>query len=121
MVTGEKVFGVVGEAEQARPFGGISRLEIEGMEVIGIGGTVAKVVNIGQHAVLEALVRIVSHAGQNAERPTGAYFAFLLFGFGFFVALHRRGVAVSCVNGENAHQKGNSQGEGNFFCHICSL
>ena len=52
-------------------FGGISRLQIERMDVLGILRTVAVVIDISQHTSLEAVIRIVGDRRQNTEVPAG--------------------------------------------------
>ena len=47
VVTGNQVLGVVRETEQTRALGGVGRLEVERMEVVGIDGSVAEIVNVG--------------------------------------------------------------------------
>ena len=70
-ITRNEIFRVIVETENTMVFGGISRLQIERMDIFRILRTVAVVINIGQHTSLEAIVRIVGDRRQNTEVPAG--------------------------------------------------
>lgn len=69
-VVGDEVFGVVGEAEKAVLLGGVGRLGIEGVVVVRIDRSIAKIIDIGEGPVLESEVGIVGHTGQHTESPS---------------------------------------------------
>ena len=88
-VVGDGVFRVVRESEKPVVAGGVGRFRINRVQVLGIGASVAEVVDVGECAVLEAQVGVVGHAGQDAEGPSlalpvGVFFFFWLYFYAVF-------------------------------------
>ena len=53
--------------------GGGGSLDIEGMVIIGVDGTVTEIIDVGQQAQLQTEVGIVSKARQDTECPATAH------------------------------------------------
>ena len=70
-MVGDKILGIVCQPEQCVVLGGIGRFDIEGMDILRIGGAVAKVIDVAQRAILESQVGIERDAGQRPEGPSG--------------------------------------------------
>ena len=68
-MTGDEVLGVVGKPVKAVMLGGGGSLDIERVVIVGIDGTVAKIIDVGQQSELQPQVGIVGKAGQDAECP----------------------------------------------------
>ena len=71
-MVGNKVFGVVGEAEKPIVFGSGGGFGIERMVVVGVDGPVAKIIDVGEQTELKPEVGIVGETGQDAECPATA-------------------------------------------------
>ena len=71
-MVGNEVFGVVGEAEKPIVFGSGGGFGIERMVVVGVDGTIAKIIDVGEQTELKPEVGIVGKAGQDAECPAAA-------------------------------------------------
>jgi hypothetical protein len=68
-MVGNEVFGVVGEAEKPIVFGSGGGFGIERMVVVGVDGTIAKIIDVGEQTELKPEVGIVGETGQDAECP----------------------------------------------------
>ena len=71
-VAGDEILGVIRQAEEAVLLGGVGSLGIEGVVILGIDGPVAKIIDIGEGAVLEAEVGIEGYTGQHTKCPARA-------------------------------------------------
>ena len=85
-VSGNEVFGVVVEAENAVVLGGIGGLEIEGVDIFGVLRTVTVVIDVRQHTALETVIGVIGDRRQDSEVPSGLDLTsegidFLRFGF----------------------------------------
>lgn len=69
-IPGDEIFGIVVKTEDTMMFGGIGRLEIQGVDVFRILAAVTIIIDIGQHTTLKTIVGIVSDRRQDTEVPT---------------------------------------------------
>ena len=69
-VVGDEILGVIGEAKDAKVFGCVCSFGVERVKVLGIGGAIAKIVDVCQRTVLETKVGVEGDTGQHAKSPT---------------------------------------------------